>query len=88
MGTRPILLALAIAVLAPPAIAADARTVLESDVRALSDATYGELLRQACSKGHWYTPEQMENGYRRHFEELKLRLQDEGYIILVGEAGA
>lgn len=92
MLARPIMLALAIVALAYPAAAADARkpgrTVPETEVRALSDATYGEILRQACSKGHCYTPEEMASGYRRHFEEFRLQLEDKGYIILVGEAGA
>lgn len=92
MSARSLIQALALVALALPAAAADARkparTVLESAVRALSDATYGEILRQACSKGHCFTPDQMASGYRRHFEEFKLRLEDKGYIILVGEAGA
>jgi hypothetical protein len=92
MLTRPIILALAILALGQPALADDAgkpgRTVLESEARAISDATYGEILRQACNKGYCFTPAEMESGYRRHFQEFKLRLENEGYIILVGEAGA
>jgi hypothetical protein len=92
MLARPIMLALALLALGPAALAADARkpgkAIPESEVRAISDATYGELLRQACRKGYCFTPAEMESGFRRHFEEFKLRLEDEGYVILVGEAGA
>jgi hypothetical protein len=64
------------------------RMVSEVTVQMLSDLTYGEILRQAASKGWHYTPEQIESGYRRHFEEMKLRFIDCGYTILAGEAGA
>jgi hypothetical protein len=65
-----------------------ARIVSEAEVRMLSDLTYTELLSQALGKGWRYTPEQIESGYRRHFDEFKLQLIDQGYTILVGEAGA
>jgi hypothetical protein len=64
------------------------RVVLEADVQMLSALNYGEILRQAVAKGWRYTPEQIESGYRRHFEEMKLRFIDCGYTILVGETGA
>jgi hypothetical protein len=54
----------------------------------MSAMAYTELLRQALGKGWRYTPEQIECGYRRHFEEFKLQLLDQGYTIVVGEAGA
>jgi hypothetical protein len=65
-----------------------ARIVSEAEVRMVSDLTYAELLSQALERGWRYTPEQIESGYRRHFEEFKLQLIDRGYTILVGEAGA
>ena len=79
-----------IALLADPLQAAEQghRVVSEADVQMLSALNYGEILRQATSKGWRYTPEQIESGYRRHFEEMKLRFIDCGYAILVGEAGA
>jgi ABC-type transporter MlaC component len=79
------------ALLAGPAQAAEARSpriVSEAVVRVLSDLSYGEILRQALSKGWRYTPEQVASGYRRHFEEMKLRFIDSGYTILAGEAGS
>lgn len=64
------------------------RIITEAAVRTVSDLTYTELLSQALRKGWRYTPEQIDRGYRRHFEEFKLQLIDQGYTILVGEAGA
>ena len=63
------------------------RVVSETDVRLVSDMTYAEILRQAFNRGWRYSPEQIESGYRRHLEELKLQFIDEGYTILAGEAG-
>jgi hypothetical protein len=64
------------------------RVVSEAVVRTVSDLTYTEILNQALRKGWRYTPEQIASGYRRHFEEFRLQLIDQGYTIVVGEAGA
>jgi hypothetical protein len=64
------------------------KLITESTAKLVSDLNYTELLRQAIEKGWRYTPAQIKNGYRRHFEEFKLQLIDQGYTILVGEAGA
>jgi hypothetical protein len=64
------------------------RVITEGDARMMSAMAYTELLRQALGKGWRYTPEQIECGYRRHFEEFKLQLLDQGYTIVVGEASA
>ena len=61
--------------------------VAEGEVRAISDFVYTELCRQAISKGWRFTPEQLENGYRRHLEEFKVRLIDQGLEIVPGEVG-
>ena len=82
----------ALALAAAPALAGDKssapKLISESAARFVSDLTYTELLRQAMAKGWRYTPTQIESGYRRHFEEFKLQLIDQGYTIVVGEAGA
>ena len=75
----------------PAASCEQARTdkvVSEAVVGMMSDITYTELLRQAVEKGRRYTPEEIESGYRRHLEEFKLLLIDQGYMIVIGEAGA
>jgi hypothetical protein len=92
MRLRIIALALLAAAVALPAHAGDKATarklISEAAARMVSELTYTELLRQAMSKGWRYTPEQIERGYRRHFEEFKVQLIDQGYTIVVGEAGA
>ena len=64
------------------------KAISEIELRRMSSAAYTELLRQAHSKGHSYSAESIANGYRRHLEELRLRLIGAGYTILAGEAGA
>jgi hypothetical protein len=64
------------------------RVISEAALHRLSDLVYEEILRQAQSKGWCYTPDQIASGHRRHFDEMKLRFIDEGYVILAGEAGA
>lgn len=92
MKLRIAAMALLAAVIAQPLEADDrsvARKVIsEAEARMISEITYTELLGQALRKGWRFTPEQIESGYRRHFEEFKLQLIGQGYTILVGEAGA
>jgi len=83
-----IVAALAVAPVLADEKSATPKLIAESTVRLVSDLTYTELLSQAIAKGWRYTPEQIESGYRRHFEEFKLQLIDQGYTIVVGEAGA
>jgi len=84
-------LVLLVTVIGQPASAEDgakpARLVSEAEVRLVSDALYTELVRQAFNKGWRFSWDQIERGYRRHFNELKLQLIDKGYVIVVGEAG-
>ena len=86
------IIAVAAALAVAPALAGEKlaarKYIAESTARLVSDLTYTELLSQAIAKGWRYTPTQIENGYRRHFEEFKLQLIDQGYTIVVGEAGA
>jgi len=83
--------ALAIGLSAMPARAGDKagepRVTTEAAVRMIGNLTYTEILRRAWRNGWRFTPEQIESGYRRHFEELKLQLIDQGFLILGGEAG-
>ncbi len=90
-GTACAILAMLAVAFAQPAYAGEKneprKPISEAEVQIVSDATYTELLRQALNKGWRFAPEQIEKGYRRHFEELKLRLIDQGYTILAGEVG-
>ena len=88
-----IAMAITAALIATPVYASDTATgdrkvIFEAAVRIASDDAYTEIMSQAWSKGWRFTPEQIEDGANRHFEELKLQLIDQGYIILPGEAGA
>ena len=81
---------LVLAVAATPACAGSSKQpkiITEAEAKMLSDAVYTWLLDQAIKKGHYYSPEVIASGYRRHFEELKMQLIDQGYTILAGEAG-
>ena len=64
------------------------KTLTEAQVRTMSDALYTDLLQQSYMKGHRFPQAQIENGYKRHLEEFRLRLIQDGYTILVGNAGA
>lgn len=58
------------------------KQVSEAEVRDASARVYSELLLQASRKGWRYTPSAIENGYERHFQELKLQLAAQGYTIV------
>jgi hypothetical protein len=92
MKLRMAMMALLAAVIALPVHAGDNpkphKFVSETDARMISNMVYAQILGQAVRKGWRYTPEQIESGYKRHFDEFKLQLIDRGYTILVGEAGA
>jgi hypothetical protein len=69
---------------AMPGVAATERCgvyISESNVQIASISAYVDLLFQSYEKGWRFAPRQVENGFRRHFEELKLRLENEGYAI-------
>ncbi|MES0101830.1 hypothetical protein [Mesorhizobium sp. M0019] len=51
-------------------------------VRLASDRVYSDLLRRAYANGWRYPPEQIKSGFKRHFEETRLQLIDQGYIIV------
>jgi hypothetical protein len=65
-----------------------ARKVLisEQTVRLISARAYSNLLRQAYEKGWRYPRRQIESGFNRHFEELKLQLIAQGYTIVSQDA--
>ena len=64
------------------------KVIFEVTVKRMSDDVYLLLVGQAWSKGWRFTPEQIAAGSRHHFEELKLQLMDQGYVILPGETGS
>lgn len=56
-------------------------------VAAAAMAAYSNLLEQAHRKGWRYRESDIESGFRHHYEELKLRLIDEGFAILPEDIG-
>ncbi len=91
LGIVCAILAMLAGAFAEPAYAKDKiepqKPISEAEVQFVSEVAYTGLLRQALSKGWRFSPENIENGYRRHFEELKLQLINRGYTILAGEVG-
>jgi hypothetical protein len=90
MKTLPFALVLLVLTLsATPSLSGDTRprpnSISEDTVKTASAYAYSDLLRKAYRNGWRYTPSAIENGFRRHFEELKLQLLDRGYTITPGD---
>src|SRR4051812_6156653 len=66
----------------PQAAGNDGRAVPQKGWRTASARLYSDILSRACRNGWRYPRTQIENGFRRHFEELKLQLIDQGYIVV------
>jgi hypothetical protein len=60
----------------------DGKVISENVVRAASAGLYSDILIRACRNGWRYPRPQIENGFKRHFEELKLQLIDQGYTVV------
>jgi hypothetical protein len=60
--------------------------ISEELVRVISARAYSKLLLQAYEKGWRYPRSQIEKGFKRHFEELKLQLIAQGYTIVSEDA--
>lgn len=56
--------------------------ISEDAVRTASAKLYSDILGRACRNGWRYPRSQIENGLKRHLEELKLQLVDRGYTIV------
>ncbi|WP_192177711.1 hypothetical protein [Mesorhizobium amorphae] len=57
--------------------------ISEDVVRRESVRLYSDLLNRACRKGWHYPRGQIESGFKRHFEELKLQILDQGFTIIL-----
>jgi hypothetical protein len=60
----------------------DGKLISENAVRTASTELYSDILAEACRNGWRYPRSQIEKGFRRHFDELKLQLVVEGYTIV------
>lgn len=60
------------------------KLIFEYAVKTISARQYSEILSRACRNGWRYPRSQIESGFRRHFEELKVQLVARGYTIMAG----
>lgn len=64
------------------------RPISEREVRIISARQYTALLVTACNNGWRYSLMHVENGFKRHFKELKLQLLNHGYTIVPAYRGS
>ena len=70
---------------AGPCLSTDAlpyKPISEEAVRAASARMYSDILTSACLTGHRYPADQIENGFRRHYEEARLAFIYDGHTII------
>lgn len=58
------------------------KTISEEEARIVSARLYEDLLITACKNGWRYSWKQVTHGFKRHFQELKLQLSNDGYTIV------
>ncbi|MER9406476.1 hypothetical protein NKI36_20805 [Mesorhizobium caraganae] len=58
------------------------RQISEDALRTISAQMYSGILSQECMHGRRYPKSRIENGFKRHFEEMRLRLIADGYTIV------
>ena len=58
------------------------RQITEDALRMISAQMYSGILSQECMHGRRYPQSRIENGFKRHFEEMRLRLIADGYTIV------
>lgn len=63
-------------------IAPRQKTISEEEVRILSARLYRNILITACRNGWRYPRKQVVHGFKRHFQELRLQLSNDGYTIV------
>lgn len=63
------------------------KQISETALRTLSAQMYSGILSHECLYGRRYPQSRIENGFKRHFEEMKLQLIADGYTIVPGAEG-
>lgn len=61
--------------------------ISETTVKLASAMAYANLLEQARQKGWQFSESDIESGSRHHYDELRLRLVNDGYTVLPADAG-
>ena len=56
--------------------------ITERAVRTASARMYSDILRYACLNGRRYPVKYIRNGFKRHYEEMRLRLLGDGVTII------
>ena len=64
----------------------DGKLMSENAVRTASAQLYSDVLARACRNGWRYPRSQIENGFKRHLEELRSQLVVQGYTIVTDGA--
>jgi len=60
----------------------EGKLISEDTVRTVSVELFSDILARACRNGWRYPRSQIEKGFKRHLEELKLQLVVQGYTIV------
>ena len=75
---------------APPCLANEGspigKVMSEAEARIISARLYSALLIRVCKNGRRYPLSQVKSGFRRHFNEFKLQLANDGYTVVPGRA--
>ncbi|CAH2395915.1 hypothetical protein [Mesorhizobium ventifaucium] len=58
------------------------KPIAEEAVRTASARLSSDILKQECMHGRRYPRSQIKSGFKRHFEELRLTIVEEGYTIV------
>ena len=58
------------------------KQISEEALRTISAQMYSGILSQECMQGRRYPQSRIENGFKRHFEEMRLQLVASGYTIV------
>ena len=61
------------------------KPIFEDAVRMASALRYSDILSQECMHGRRYPQNKIKNGFKRHYEEMRLQLVAEGYTIVPDE---
>lgn len=74
----------------PPCLANEGspigKVMSEAEARIISARLYASLLIRVCKNGRRYPLSQVKSGFRRHFNEFKLQLANDGYTVVPGRA--
>lgn len=58
------------------------KQISEDALRLISAQMYSGVLSQECAHGRRYKQSRIENGFKRHLDEMRLQLIADGYTIV------